>query len=356
MSSNHKPELDGLRAISILLVIISHAGFGYVIPGGLGVTVFFFVSGYLITSLLIHERESKGGINLGRFYYRRFWRLLPPMFFFLATSCVLILVVNKHLNVVELLASLFYMANYYKIFVHYEAVGGGYSPFAILWSLAIEEHFYIVFAPVLAFTYKSGRYFKVICAFLVIPLIIRLLVVELKPEMLVEGGYNYSATETRIDSIAFGCFLACIFATQEGWSRLKALLLNRLVFFASFALLLVTLLFRSLYFRETFRYSIQNVSLLVIVANVVYERSALLLVVKRFLSTRPMVFIGKLSYSLYLQHWLASVVMSLLITQNANFLQWQVGYWIMTIALSLFSYYVIEQPTIKYRRKYGSNV
>src|SRR4051794_36432297 len=69
------PGLDGLRAVSVLLVIFSHYGFGNMIPGGLGVTVFFFISGFLITTLLLREHAATGEISIGRFYIRRFLRL-----------------------------------------------------------------------------------------------------------------------------------------------------------------------------------------------------------------------------------------------------------------------------------------
>ena len=356
MKSSYKPELDGLRAISILLVIISHAGFGNLIPGGLGVTVFFFVSGYLITSLLIDERETKGHIDLYKFYLRRFWRLLPPMFFFLMLSIMLVLLVNKHVKITDILAAIFYMANYYKIFFHFENLNGIVtSPFNILWSLAIEEHFYIIFAPLLALTYKSNQYFKVILAFLVIPLLVRLLSIYLFPYLLKDGGYNYSATEARIDSIAFGCLLACIFAGQK-YQHWKSLLLNKNLLMFSVLLLIATLLFRNLYFRETFRYSLQNISLLVIVANIVYGSSPFLLRIKKFLSARYMILVGKLSYSLYLQHWFALVVVTLIIGPVGQYASWQASYWTLTILFTFFSYYLVEKPTIRFRKKYGSNV
>lgn len=354
MNLTYKPELDGLRAVSILLVIFSHAGFGYLIPGGLGVTVFFFVSGYLITSLLINERETKGTIDLYNFYLRRFWRLLPPMFFFLILSIALILFVNKHVKITDILAAIFYMANYVKIFFHFEQLNGITSPFNILWSLAIEEHFYIIFAPLLAFTYKSNYYFKVIVAFLIIPLVIRLLSVAIHPDWLKDGGYNYAATEARIDSIAFGCFLACVFSSQK-FQTMKNLLLNKYLCVFAVLLMFATLLFRDLYFRETFRYSLQNLSLLVIVANIVYGNTLFLMKVKGLLSTKWLVLIGKLSYSLYLQHWLALVVASLIIGPIGIYANWQLSYWVLTIILTLFSYYLIEKPTMRFRKKYGSN-
>src|ERR1700686_3578696 len=73
------PSLDGLRAISISIVLVSHAGYENVVPGGLGVTVFFFLSGYLITTLLMEERERSDRIDIGKFYLRRAFRLFPSL-------------------------------------------------------------------------------------------------------------------------------------------------------------------------------------------------------------------------------------------------------------------------------------
>ena len=73
------PSLDGLRAVSIALVFLSHVGFGHVVPGGFGVTIFFFLSGYLITGILVRELAGSGSIDLLRFYARRLRRLLPAL-------------------------------------------------------------------------------------------------------------------------------------------------------------------------------------------------------------------------------------------------------------------------------------
>jgi peptidoglycan/LPS O-acetylase OafA/YrhL len=353
---NYKPELDGLRAISILLVIFSHAGFGSLVPGGFGVTVFFFVSGFLITSLLIDEENRKGKIDLYKFYLRRFWRLLPPFFFFLILAISLIIFVNGTIKTREVLAALFYFSNYYKAIFHFDNVGNAYSPLSILWSLAIEEHFYIIFAPLLAFTFKSRLYLKIIVAFLFIPLFIRVAIAYFEPNMAVEGGYNYCATETRIDSIAFGCFLAYI-ASQGFFAKIKKIIINNLFLILSIALVVFTFIYRDLFFRETFRYSVQNIAIFFIVANIVYGQSKLAVLIKSVLSTKLMIFIGKLSYSLYLQHWLALSIITIFLSEsNIYTLFWQSSFWALSLSLTFFSYFVIEKPTIAFRKKYGSNV
>jgi peptidoglycan/LPS O-acetylase OafA/YrhL len=93
MSSTVKaiPSLDGIRAVSVLIVVLSHVGLGHVVPGGLGVTIFFFLSGYLITTLLLQEHARNGSIHVGRFYIRRFLRLAPPLMITLAVAYALVL-------------------------------------------------------------------------------------------------------------------------------------------------------------------------------------------------------------------------------------------------------------------------
>src|SRR5262245_8347810 len=73
------PSLDGIRALSVIIVMLSHVGYGDIVPGGLGVTVFFFLSGYLITTLMLSEYRRTGAISIANFYLRRAFRLLPPL-------------------------------------------------------------------------------------------------------------------------------------------------------------------------------------------------------------------------------------------------------------------------------------
>src|ERR1051326_8050510 len=83
------PSLDGIRALAVLLVFAAHAGLNERVPGNFGVTVFFFLSGYLITTLLRLEWERTGGISLKAFYLRRVLRILPPMYLVLAAASLL---------------------------------------------------------------------------------------------------------------------------------------------------------------------------------------------------------------------------------------------------------------------------
>jgi peptidoglycan/LPS O-acetylase OafA/YrhL len=138
---NYIPALDGLRAIAILLVVISHAGFEKAVPGSLGVIIFFVISGFLLTRQMIVEVERTGTLNIKAFYLRRLLRLMPALIFYLLLICSTLYLLGVMISTPQVLSGLFYFANYYHVFVGYPA----HSPMPILWSLSVEEHFYILF-------------------------------------------------------------------------------------------------------------------------------------------------------------------------------------------------------------------
>src|SRR5580658_4318026 len=143
-SSLKIPSLDGFRAVSILIVFMSHAGLRQIIPGTFGVTVFFFLSGYLITTLLRLEWKETDAISLRHFYLRRVLRIFPPLYLTLAFASVVTLVglLPGTLTWSAFGAQVMFLANYYKIY----RAGFGMPPgMLVLWSLAVEEHFYVGF-------------------------------------------------------------------------------------------------------------------------------------------------------------------------------------------------------------------
>ena len=204
--ASYKPYLDGVRGLSILLVAVSHGGLGHVVPGGLGVTIFFFISGYLITTLLLKEMREHDTVKLGDFYMRRLWRLMPALVIYIFLSLLVYVAFKQSIDIKEPLSSILYFSNYYNIFVGYEPLAGIFSPYSVLWSLAIEEHFYLFFAPLMAFV-RTRRFLIVsITMMLISPLIVRGLVTHAAATNFSEN-YTYYATDARIDSIAYGCLL-----------------------------------------------------------------------------------------------------------------------------------------------------
>ena len=112
------PSLDGIRAVAAMLVFVSHAGWSHIIPGGFGVTIFFFLSGYLITTLLRREFEKTGSINFKNFYLRRVYRIFPPLYIILFLISILALtgIVEHQMRPWAVVSQVFYWTNYYMIF------------------------------------------------------------------------------------------------------------------------------------------------------------------------------------------------------------------------------------------------
>ncbi|MDR1849615.1 MAG: acyltransferase, partial [Zoogloeaceae bacterium] len=162
---NYRREIDGLRAIAVLAVILFHAGLG-VRGGFVGVDVFFVISGYLITGIILSECEA-GTFTLAGFYERRVRRILPALFFVLLCSLpaayVLLLPDQMTRFAKSFLSGLFFVSNYYfRGNVGYFAPNADEEPLLHLWSLAVEEQYYIFF-PLLAvwLWHKKGWSFRV---------------------------------------------------------------------------------------------------------------------------------------------------------------------------------------------------
>lgn len=342
----YKPYLDGLRGISILLVVIAHGGLGHFVPGGLGVTIFFFISGYLITSLLIKEQVENKSVNLMNFYMRRLWRLLPAMAVYILIAVLLINYLNGFVYWPEPLSAIFYLSNYYIIFGGYNYVGDAYSPLSILWSLAVEEHFYLFFAPLIAFVKNKKSIFFSIIALLLIPLFIRLLMTVFTSTAFSEE-YTYRATDARIDSIAYGCLLAVM--RDTGFTRFR----GYFVVVMGLVGLFFSLIYRDEIFRQTLRYTLQGICLYFIFRELIYTEKMKFL--RQTLATPILVYVGKLSYSMYLYHWLALILTVTFFGKIEIKSQWQAIYWGGSLLLSILSYYAIERPTLRLRVKYGSN-
>jgi peptidoglycan/LPS O-acetylase OafA/YrhL len=260
------PSLNGLRAMSISIVLVSHAGYGRVVPGGLGVTIFFFLSGYLITTLLMDERERSGRIDIGKFYLRRVFRLFPPLLVTLVIAYSLVILgrLDGGISWAGVLAQLLYFANYYGLFFdsgNTVAAGTG-----ILWSLAVEEHFYMIYpamlAGLLAFGLSRQRIVVVLAVVCLAVLAWRMYLASL-PNFATER--TYYSSDTRVDSIVFGCLLALAANPKAETSETPSPFLQQTsaMLLATAAIVMaMTIVWRDAYFRETFRYSLQGIALM----------------------------------------------------------------------------------------------
>lgn len=289
MKFSHVPALDGIRAIAVLLVFFAHCGLDKVIPGGNGVTIFFFLSGYLITSLLVSEHQSTGTVSIKDFYLRRIYRILPPLYASMAFAFFLSLAVGTYvyLEGEAVLAQAAMVSNYF-FFTE------GASLRIPLWSLAVEEHYYIFFPFIFLVLVRRITYRQMAMIFLalcVAALLLRYYYALFTPL----AHYTYFWSHTRYDSILFGCILALWnnpvlekSAWRPHWPAAAAALL----------VMLACIAIRDPLFRDTLRYSIQGASLIVLFSFAVSSSG----LVSRTLSNSYLRLIGKYSYSIYLLH------------------------------------------------------
>ncbi|MFZ2989210.1 acyltransferase family protein [Ideonella sp.] len=342
-------SLDGLRGASIALVLLSHAGLGKVVPGGLGVTLFFFISGYIITRLLLQEQDRCGSIDVPAFFARRAFRILPALFVYLLAASLYLHYKFAVFDAPHLLSAILNVYNYYYIFAldHGGAVGN-HHPYAIVWSLAVEEHYYLVFPFIFSTLISKPRKLRnlllIIC---VITLGWRLYLAGYIGTTNLPAERIYKATDTRIDSIAFGAIYALISTNNRSERILKALR-SKHALSVGILLLLLSLTYRNPIFRESLRYTIQGVGIALIFHSLIETDTP-----KFSLFTNSIViWLGAVSYSLYLWHWLCLIAL-----ENAwpILMSTWIGHLIfvlLSLAVAHLSHRFIERPLLTLGRRW----
>jgi peptidoglycan/LPS O-acetylase OafA/YrhL len=315
-SLGYLPGLDGLRAISVLAVLAFHYYFigghsqGFASGGFLGVEVFFVVSGYLITSLLLAERRNTKRISLGRFWFRRARRLLPALYVMLAVVVLYALLflpdsINKLKS--DSIAALTYTSNWWLIASHqsYAAEAGRPALLKHLWSLAIEEQFYLLWPPLLILGLRKLTRERLIQAMLAGALASTVLMA-----VVAQGSINaaYYSLDTRLSGLLLGSVMAFFFAPYQirgkpGRGARVVLDLTGL-----FGLLVLLWTFGHFTFPistsgdlSVFHggFLLVDLATLLVIAAVVHPRSD----VGGILGCAPLRWIGVRSYSLYLWHY-----------------------------------------------------
>ena len=354
------PALDGLRAVAVSIVLAAHFGLHHRVPGGFGVTLFFFISGMLITRLLLAEKAATGRIALGRFYLRRMLRLYPALLVAVAAGTLATVAAGGDLRWGKVLAALFYGINYYGIAFGWSQGFNGFDPLAVLWSLAIEEQYYIVFP--LAALALAGRV-RTFTGWVIAAVLAAL---AWRVALVLGGAASdriYMGTDTRIDSILYGCLLSLLLARPgEGGTRLLRWLSRPWLQWLALAGLLATFLLRDPFFRDSLRYTMQGLALMPLVASLCFTDSLPRVTawLERGLPRR----IGRLSYSLYLMHGVTITLAELVFSAasrepGAVGLLARVGFVAMvvpvTFALAAASYRWVETPFGSLRRRFGSH-
>jgi peptidoglycan/LPS O-acetylase OafA/YrhL len=341
------PSLDGIRAISFFLVFFAHAGLGaIIIPGGFGVTIFFLLSGFLITTLLRLEFARNRRISLRGFYLRRVLRILPPLYVTLLLAVALLPIGKEHptLPLPGTLAQILQVSNYYLIYSADAVIMTGTGVF---WSLAVEEHFYLLFP--LLYTWMCHRFSMYQQAFILLTLCAAALAWRcvLHYHFHAEFIRTYLATDTRFDSILLGCVLAIV-ANPMTNDPLHGWILRRMQWLLplSVVVLLGTFIDRDEGLRETLRYTLQGLALMpLFIAAIHYQRSWPVL----FLNLPVIRFLGVLSYALYLCH---SIIMENIDrVWTANPVLTQAVSLACALCFATLVHYWIERPCTRMRRR-----
>jgi peptidoglycan/LPS O-acetylase OafA/YrhL len=286
-TSNRIPSLDGLRTISIALVVISHIfhSFGKtdtLFLGNLGVRVFFVISGFLITGLLLKETEKHGEINLTRFYFRRTFRIFPPFYFYLSVMFLLTLLNVFEIPLKSFFYSAFYISNYFDP-IHWNLTH--------TWSLSVEEQFYLLF-PSILFLCGKRRSEKILLAIVVLTPFIR----YADYVIFQTGRWMNMGFHQTMDALAIGCLLAMFYDRLHANKFYLKLLNSKLII-----LLPVLILFGNLTGEHPKVYalacSVMNISIAFCIDWAVtnYQSNA-----GKILNSSPMITLGMMSYSIYL--------------------------------------------------------
>ena len=348
----YRPALDGLRGLAILLVVPFN--FGWSLPGGyIGVDVFFVLSGFLITSLLLEEWSAKGGIAFGAFYMRRALRLLPALLFLLLAlslaSTLLISRENARENYVASLAALFYVGNWVMALGqgrHYELMGA----LAHTWSLSVEEQFYLIWPPVLALILSRGGGVRNVARLAAIGV----LGAAVWRVVLVGSGAHplriYAGTDTRADALLMGCLMAALFYLglfDRSWIRRAAPWISWMA--------LLSILSCALLLPPNSNLTMERVGFPLVAVLVALLLTSLLAdpagTVGRVFSWEPMVAVGRVSYGMYLWHYVVAAFLTeerLGIPSSGVQIARVAG----TAAAVVFSWYAIERPALRLKKRW----
>ncbi len=308
----YRAHLDGLRAVAVYLVVAFHAGISAFTGGYVGVDVFFVLSGYLVTQVLLRDVAQSGRVRFGRFYSRRFRRLLPAAFVALVVTAFVFTAISSPVEVSGAIgsfkAAFLYSANWY--FIHHAS---GYfgadistNPVLHFWSLAVEEQFYLIWPLALGGGFlltrrlERGRQIRMIRIAVVVGAIgSAAWALSLKSA---NPNHAYYGTDARAYELLAGAFLALTPSTVE-WAKKFARFMRLGTAVAVGALLVIASAWIHLDAIER-GIAVTIATCLIIVAIEAADGGP----VKRVLSSNSAVYLGKVSYGTYLWHWLVILV------------------------------------------------
>ncbi|WP_336783192.1 acyltransferase family protein [Paenibacillus illinoisensis] len=345
----YMPGIDGLRAISVLAVIAYHLDLKWAQGGLLGVGVFFVLSGYLITDQLLMEWKWNKNILIWSFWMKRFRRLLPAMLSMLLVVTLWFIVTdpNRLLSLLgDFITSIFYVNNWYLIFheVSYFESFGPASPIGHLWSLSIEEQFYVIWPIVLLIGLRFAPRRGVLLLWMLSLATISAVAMTLLYEPGTDPSRVYYGTDTRAFAILIGAGLAVGWPSWKLGERISPAARTSLDVIGTMGLLvLILLIYRTNEYDDAlYQYGFVYLSLItaLLIAVLVHPLSRL----GKLLGCRPLTWLGKHSYSLYIWHYPVIILMTPEgSTEGLSFGQIVLRL-IIILLLSILSYEFIEEP------------
>jgi peptidoglycan/LPS O-acetylase OafA/YrhL len=352
IDSKHRlPSLDGLRAVSIFMVVIGHASatvrvlspntstvLGILGAGRLGVSVFFVISGFLITTLLSDEQRGTDNINLKNFYIRRAFRIFPAFYSYWLVAFTLSLLGYVYLTRIELVSSAVYIWNCVPRKVDHWFLGH-------TWSLSVEEQFYLLWPLVLKCSGpRRGKW-------------VAFSIVALAPFLRVAAYVSFPSVRpligmmlaTRADTLMTGALLALLAQSDSSFDKVKQVVKSGVIPGVALGFValdtVLSLRFRGAYLLPV-GYTVQNLVIALFLAHVVFhERTPL----GHFLNHRVLVHVGTISYSLYLWQQL------FLTPKNTTFTGWFPINIVCAFLAAELSYNFIERPFLGWRKRFSSS-
>ncbi len=337
LSRSHTPSLDGLRMVAVFLVVFYHFGFAWV-PGGHGVLLFFVLSGFLITWLLLEEQRRFGAISLRLFYLRRALRIFPAFFCFWLLWTAALLLSGKHIVWGQALSAFFYVSNYYNAIVGDPDTGHSHT-----WSLRIEEQYYLLWPlSLLALWRRPERAPAVLAAS------IGAIWLHRAGLQFVVGApqeYFYSAFDARADHLLIGSLLAVLL--HEGrlpwlWERLGTVRMS----IATGAVLVTSIWMAEEWgftYRDVVGFAIDPVLMAVLIVQTMALRDSALW---RWLNWRWVAYLGTISYSIYLYQQVVVDPFTRALASAPRTVQLTATVVALVLVASA-SYYLVERPFLR---------
>jgi peptidoglycan/LPS O-acetylase OafA/YrhL len=349
-SLGYRPELDGVRGISILLVLGLHLT-PALLPGGyIGVDMFFVLSGFLITSLLLEEWSKHNSISLRDFYVRRALRLGPALVTYLLLLGAYAFVFLKRENAREIYLGIALTLSYVSNWVIAFKPDFPTGILAITWSLAVEEQFYLVWPLILSLllTLESNR------KWIFLVLVLGIVSIAFNRALLFEAGAPvrrlYYATDTHADGLLMGCLVGYLVS----WDFLpKSRALEVFMKFAALA---------SVFFIGFLAFTIKHDNPLLYTGGFSFAALGIAVTLLTLVSWpaapatavlgfKPLAWVGRISYGLYLWHWpVRGLVFGKAVQPSPRQI---IVATVLTFAIASLSFYVIERPFLKWKKRFS---